>query len=94
MLLAAILSAGLAASAGPPSLAGFTAEVDRLVLSGRPMPPALLLDIARLPDAGDRMLALVYLRRAGLLTGPAVSLDRIVFRRDMPPQPRILPDED
>jgi hypothetical protein len=73
---AAILAAGLTAA---PGIDALTAEIDRLVLAGRPMQPALLLDVRRLPKAADRMQALIYLRRSGLLTGPAVSLDEMVF---------------
>ena len=78
MMVAALLTAGLA---GAPGLDTLTAEIDRLVLAGRPMRQALLLDVRRLPDAGDRMKALIYLRRSGLMTGPAVPLDETVFLR-------------
>ncbi len=78
MILAALLTAGLA---GAPGFDALTAEIDRLVLTGRPMQPALLLDVRRLPDAGDRMKALIYLRRSGLMTGPVVPLDGTVFLR-------------
>ena len=78
MMLAAVLAAGLA---GAPGLDALKAEIDRMVLAGKPMQPALLLDVRRLPDAGDRMLALIYLRRSGLLTGSALSLDETVFLR-------------
>ena len=79
MRLAAFLAAGLSSDPGVPPLDAFMAEVDRIILSGRQMPPAMLLDVARLPDVGKRMMALVYLRRTGLLTGPAVPLDGTVF---------------
>ena len=82
MVLAAILAVGLAVT---PSLDAFTAEIDRLVLAGRPMRPALLLDVQRLPNAGQRMQALIYLRRSGLLTGPAISLDDVVFLKGTTP---------
>lgn len=78
MVLAGVLAAGLASA---PGLDALIAEIDRIVLSGRPMPQALLLDVRRLPDAGDRMQAVIYLRRSGLLTGSAVSLDDVVFLR-------------
>ena len=81
-MLVAALAAGLAAA---PGLDALTAEIDRLVLAGRPMRPALLLDVRRLPDAGDRMQALIYLRRSGLLTGPALSLDEMIFLQPGPP---------
>ncbi len=79
MWLAAVLAAGLIGDPDAAQLEAFKAEVNRIVLSGRKMPPAMLLDVARLPDPGTRMMALVYLRRAGLLTGPAVPLDGTVF---------------
>lgn len=82
MWLAALLAAGLNGDPAAPQLDAFMAEVDRIILSGRLMPPAMLLDVARLPTAGERMMALVYLRRAGLLTGPAVALDGTVFLSD------------
>lgn len=79
MWLAAFLAASLSSDPAVPSLDAFMAEVDRIILSGRQMPPAMLLDVARLPDVGERMTALVYLRRSGLLTGPPVPLDGTVF---------------
>lgn len=78
MLLAMLLSATISEPAGAGSLADFTAEIDRILLSGRPMPPALLLDLDRLENASDRMLAIVYLRRSGLMTGPEVPLERLL----------------
>ncbi|WBU60212.1 hypothetical protein [Paracoccus albus] len=77
-----LLSAALSSAPDVHDLTSFTQEVDRIVLSGRRMPPALLLDVARLQRPADRMLALVYLRRTGLLTGEPVSLDRVVFHED------------
>lgn len=88
MILATFLTAGLAAA---PGLDALTAEIDRLVLAGRPMTPALLLDVRRLPNAGDRMQALIYLRRSGLLTGPAVPLDQTVFLSPAPSQKAVNP---
>ncbi|WP_313135981.1 hypothetical protein [Paracoccus jeotgali] len=80
MLLGAVLATGLSATvASGQGLDDLTAEIDRLVLSGRSMPPALLLDLRRLPDAGQRMQAVVYLRRSGLLTGGPLDLDDVVF---------------
>lgn len=77
MILAALLSTALAGE--PPSLAQIQQDIDQLVLSGRPIPPDFLLQLSELPKSGDRMLVLVYLRRAGLLTGATVPLDRYVF---------------
>lgn len=85
MLFVALLAAGLSSDVAGPDFEDFVAEADRLVLSGRPMPAAFLLDVKRLPEASDRMRALVYLRRSGLLTGPALSLDDIVFQTDAGP---------
>ena len=67
----------------PPTLDQITAKVNETVLAGRQMPPDFLLTIGRMEDAGDRMLAIVYLRRSGLLTGAAVDLDHVVFRREI-----------
>ncbi|MFV0293222.1 MAG: hypothetical protein ACK5II_08400 [Paracoccus sp. (in: a-proteobacteria)] len=80
ILLAAVLSAGLADVPADLSLDALMSEIDHLVLTGRKMPRAFLLDVERLPDPAGRMLALIYLRRAGLLTGSAVSLDQVVFQ--------------
>lgn len=83
IVLAAILSTGLAGPAeasGPPGLQDMFREIDRLVLTGRSLQPAFMLDVARLPSPAERMMAIAYLRRAGLLEGPAVLLDRIVFQ--------------
>ena len=73
------------------NIRALTAEIDRMVLAGRPMQPALLLDVRRLPDAGDRMQALIYLRRSGLLTGQALSLDEMVFLRPATPPEAVTP---
>lgn len=77
-----LLAAGLSGAPYTHDLTVFQHEVDRIILSGRQMPPALLLDVARLKRPADRMLALVYLRRTGLLTGERVSLDRVVFHEN------------
>lgn len=81
MWQAFLLAAALNGATDARGLDSFTAAVDQIVLSGRQMPPAMLLDVARLPDAADRMMAIIYLRRAGLLTDDPLSLDRIVFPR-------------
>ena len=79
MLAAALLTAALSAGDAPVDLTSVTREIDALVLTGQSLPPDFMLKLRRLPLPGDRMQALIYLLRAGLLGGPAVSLDDLVF---------------
>lgn len=77
-MLALTLAASLAPALGPVTdLDAFRAQVAQMVLSGASLPPDYLLSLSGLPD-GQRMLAVIYLRRAGLLTGDAVPLGRII----------------
>ncbi len=69
-----------AAMAGVLGFDDLRAEIDRIVLSGRSMPKAMMLDVRRLPSASERMLAIAYLRRSGLLSGTAVDMEKIVFQ--------------
>lgn len=48
-------------------------DLDAMLLAGEPLPPDFLLELAPLPPA-ERLLAVAYARRAGLLTGPALPL--------------------
>lgn len=89
MVLAGFLAAALTAA---PGLDDMIAEIDRLILSGRPMPAALLLDVRRLPSPEERMQAVIYLRRSGLLTGAPLSLDELVFLRPKTLAPIDAPD--
>ena len=66
-------------AAGAPTLPELMAEIDGFVLEGRNMPVDYLLRLRSLPQPAERMEALIYLRRSGLLRGPAVSLDNNVF---------------
>ncbi|WBU53136.1 hypothetical protein [Paracoccus sp. SCSIO 75233] len=79
MILAAILSSALVSVEPAEDLDTIKSEVNRLVLAGASIPPDFLLRVQRLDDPADRMDAVVYLRRSGLMTGPAVSLDRYVL---------------
>lgn len=75
MLLAVLLFANMGSG---PSLDAFIVEVNEMVLSGQPMPPAFLREVQRLPSASDRLQALVYLRRSGLFSGSVLPLDKIL----------------
>ncbi|WBU56730.1 hypothetical protein [Paracoccus sediminicola] len=79
MLAAVLLSGSIGFGAQGQGFEELTRVIDGLVLSGRSLPPAFLLDVERLPSASDRMLALIYLRRSGMLTGDPVALDELVF---------------
>ncbi|MDO5657941.1 MAG: hypothetical protein Q4G36_06425 [Paracoccus sp. (in: a-proteobacteria)] len=74
--LAALIAAPAMAA---PSLPEVMDEIDTFVLEGRSMPVDYLLRLRTLREPADRMSALIYLRRAGLLRGPVVSLDNNVF---------------
>ena len=78
MLLALAVSALPAAAAGaPPDAAAFTAAATDWVLSGQPLPPDYLQRLAAMaPD--QRLLAVVFLRRSGLLEGPAIPAATIL----------------
>lgn len=69
LILALALSA--AATVDPPpvtALEQFTSEAESWVLQGRSLPPDYRLRLLRMTPA-DRMLGIIFLRRAGLLTG-------------------------
>lgn len=68
-----------------PTLARVTERIDELVLSGQSLPPDMILTVSRLPQPADRVLALVYLRRAGLLTGDPVEIGPLLERKSSPP---------
>ncbi|SDD98145.1 hypothetical protein SAMN05421538_103171 [Paracoccus isoporae] len=87
MLMAMLLSAAISDAPARPSLHDFTSEVDRILLSGRAMPRALLLDLDRLDRASDRFLAVIYLRRSGLLTGAEMPLERLLMGVAAPAAP-------
>ncbi|WBU63958.1 hypothetical protein [Paracoccus aerodenitrificans] len=81
MVLAGFLAASL--SLVPvPELAEMTEEIDALVLAGKAVPPDFLLRVRRMASPEERMQIVVYLRRSGLLTGPALDLHRYVFNAE------------
>lgn len=79
-MIAALLMAALASTApegAPDSLGRILGDAEQWVLDGKSLPPDYLIRIEGLEPA-DRFIAIVYLRRAGLLVGPAVDLDRLL----------------
>ncbi len=62
------------AAAAPPDLARDATE---WVLSGEDLPDDYLQRLAGLPP-DERLLAIVFLRRAGLLTGAAMSVEALL----------------
>lgn len=51
--------------------------LDAILLAGEALPPGFLHGLASMPPA-ERLLAVAYARRAGLLTGPALPLAEIL----------------
>ena len=70
MLLAAFLAGGLAGATGLDAL---TAEIDRLVLAGKPMRPALLLDVRRLGFGVRELVSRIEQALIDLLASYAVQ---------------------
>lgn len=69
-----VARAPVATEAPPPKpLAEVLRELDAILLAGEALPADFLPGLAPLPPA-DRLLAVAYARRAGLLTGPALPL--------------------
>lgn len=72
MLIATLLMAAALAQAEavlpPTDLDRFTDEAKGWLLQGRPMPPDTRLRLLRMPPE-DRLQAIIFLRRAGLMTG-------------------------
>lgn len=62
------------------SLADFQMKVNQWLLDGRNFHPTLALEISQIEPKADRLLAIVYLRRSGLLTGDSLDIDRIVLK--------------
>lgn len=87
-MIAALLMSALAATAPEASgetLGKILGDAEKWVLDGKSLPPDYLIRIDRLEPA-DRFIAITYLRRAGLLVGPPVDLDRL-----LEPKPRSAP---
>lgn len=86
MLIAAIIALGTSAAPADlpllPDAAAFAEEATGWLLEGRNLPPDYRLRLMRMPPEA-RLQALVFLRRAGLLTADAWTLDDIL--RPLPP---------
>lgn len=80
-MLTLVLAAGL--TPPPAGFDEFRVEARQMVLAGEALPPDFLLSLSGLDEA-DRLLAVIYLRRAGLLTGPTIPLGRILSAGDRP----------
>lgn len=88
-LLALVAATGAsAADTAPPAadaaratpLGEMMRELDAILLAGEALPPDFAPKLAPLPP-GERLLAVAYARRAGLLTGPALPLDGLLRAR-------------
>ncbi|MDO5704156.1 MAG: hypothetical protein Q4G49_03665 [Paracoccus sp. (in: a-proteobacteria)] len=81
MLIATlVMAAGLAASdaAVPATPLGlFIAEAETWLLHARPLPPDTRLRLLRMQPE-DRLQAIIFLRRAGLLTGAVWSVEDLL----------------
>ena len=55
-------------------------EIDGILLAGEALPPDFVLGLLPLPP-GERLVAVAYARRAGLLTGPALPLSELLARQ-------------
>ena len=78
-LLAALTDGAIEAAQPdlPPAVAANAAEASERLLAGENLPPDYRLRLLALPPE-ERMLAIVYLRRTGLLRGEAFPLDDIL----------------
>ncbi|SEN63642.1 hypothetical protein SAMN04489859_1011104 [Paracoccus alcaliphilus] len=78
-LLAALTDGAIVAAQPdlPPAVAAIAAEASERLLAGENLPPDYRLRLLALPPE-ERMLAIVYLRRTGLLRGEAFPLDDIL----------------
>lgn len=80
MIAVLILSAALAAEPagdGAPSRDGLVRDATDRLLNGEPLPPDLNDRLIRLSPS-DRIEVLIFLRRSGMLTGPAWSIERLL----------------
>lgn len=80
MILALFLTAALStatAEAPPPPADRLIAEATEWLLNGDALPPDMNARLKRLPPA-DRARVLVFLRRAGLLTGPGWTAEELL----------------
>lgn len=81
MLFPALLTAALAASPdiapASPELSAFTEEASAWLLEGEPLPRDYRLRLMRMHPA-DRLQAIVFLRRSGLLRGDVWRLEEVL----------------
>lgn len=70
-------AAGGAEATVPARLSAFTEEASAWLLEGEELPPDYRLRLLMMPPA-DRLQAIVFLRRAGLLTEGAWSLSDLL----------------
>lgn len=61
----------------PPAVAAFAAEASALLLAGESLPPDYRLRLLVMPPA-ERLLAIIYLRRTGLLRGDPWPLEDVL----------------
>ncbi|REF67743.1 MULTISPECIES: hypothetical protein [Paracoccus] len=89
MITVLILSAALAAGPGPdgaPTRDGLIREATDRLLYGEPLPADMGDRLMRLSPA-DRIEVLIFLRRSGMLAGPAWSIERLL-EPARPPSPQ------
>lgn len=61
----------------PPAVAAFAAEANEWLLAGETLPPDYRLRVLAMSPA-DRVVTIIYLRRIGLLTEGAWSIDDLL----------------
>lgn len=76
MILTMFLTAALAGAEAPPSDA-LIAEATQWLLAGDDLPADMNARLRGLPPA-ERMRVLVFLRRAGMMTGPGWNSDDLL----------------
>ena len=58
-------------------------DIDAILLAGEALPPDFVLGLLPLPP-GERLVAVAYARRAGVLTGPALPLSVLLAEQPEP----------
>lgn len=81
IILALAADTAVAAAPGepelPPAVAAIAAEASERLLAGESLPPDYRLRLLALPPA-ERLLAIIYLRRTGLLRGDPWPLEDVL----------------
>ncbi|MFJ1290531.1 hypothetical protein ACEPPZ_00415 [Paracoccus yeei] len=77
MIWPLLLTAAVAGTPAPASADALIAQATEAMLAGEPMPADMEARMRDLPPA-ERLRVLVFLRRAGLFSGPEWPIDRVL----------------